>query len=420
MVWYSVLLPKQNLFPSNILLVETTINSRLHDAIAVFGRFLRQAGCPVGTGEIMDAVESITYIEILNRDDFRQAMKACYITDHKLLPLFDKLFELYWQNPDRIENVSQILRRLNESRLAQVDFNNKKEKNQKLIYAKIENLNKKHRDTDKEKENENSHDIFLYSPQEVLRSKRFEAYTNEELDLAREFISRWEWRLGEKTLRRLEPGRKPIRLNIRQTIRKNIFPAQDFIELHWKQKKVKPRPLVILTDISGSMETYTRILLHFMYILYTVHKKMEAFTFGTRLNRITHYLRKKDVNDALELVNNSVKDWSSGTKIGETLENFNRKWARRVLSGGAVVILVTDGWDTGNIELLRKETDRLHRSCNRLIWLNPNLGYEDFQPLTKGVQAILANVDDFLPVHNLNSLVELGQILSLMKKRNKL
>ncbi|MEC8899615.1 MAG: VWA domain-containing protein [Candidatus Neomarinimicrobiota bacterium] len=418
MAWYSALLWKQNSFPRNPLPLQPAVTSRLHDAITVFGRFLRQAGCSVGTGEIMNAIKSSSHIEIINREDFRQAMKACFISDHKLLPLFDQLFDLYWRNPDRIENVSQILRKLYESRLTQAELKNIKEQGQKLIYKKVDDSQK--REKDSEQEDEKTYDVFLYSPQEVLRSKRFDNYTNEELDMAQEFITRWEWRLGERRLRRLEPGRKPLRLNIRQTIRKNIFPAQDFIELHWKQKKVKPRPLVILTDISGSMETYTRILLHFMYTLNTVHKQMESFTFGTRLSRITHHLRRREVNDALELINDNVKDWSGGTKIGETLETFNRKWARRVLSGGAVVLMISDGWDTGNVELLKKETDRLHRSCHRLIWLNPNLGYEDFQPLTEGVQAILSHVDDFLPIHNLNSLMDLGNVLSRLDKRNNL
>ena len=400
--------------------MQPVVTSRLHDAITVFGRFLRQAGCPVGTREIMNAIEAAAHINPAIREDFRQALKTCLIADHRRIQLFDQLFELYWRSPDKLENVSDILRKLYESRLSQAELESMKEQAKELVHKRVEGFQKREDDSEQERDEKKTYDVFLYSPQEILRSKRFDAYTNEDLDQAREFIARWEWRLGDRQLRRLKPGRKPLRLNIRQTIRKNIFPAQDFIELHWKQKKVKPRPLVILTDISGSMETYTRILLHFMYTLNSVHKHMEAFTFGTRLSRITHHLRRREVNDALELVNYNVKDWSGGTKIGETLEAFNRKWARRVLGGGAVVLIISDGWDTGNVELLRKETDRLHRSCHRLIWLNPNLGYEDFQPLTQGIQAILPHVDDFLPIHNLNSLMDLGNVLSRLDKRSTL
>lgn len=394
----------------------TVIQSRLHNAITVFGRFLRQAGWHVGTGEIMSAIEASSKIDPSNRHDFRDSLKACFITNHKMIPLFDQLFDLYWRNPDKIENVSDILRRLHRSRSNDAGSPTVKDQVKELYSKRVEGF--KDKKDDKEVE-EGEFDVFLYSPQEILREKRFDAYTAEEYDEAKKFISRWTLEFGERKLRRLEKGRSPYRLNIRDTIRKNIFPTQDFIQLDWKDRKTKQRPLVVLTDISGSMDHYSRILLHFIYTVHSVNKWVEAFTFGTRLSRITHYLRKKDANDSLELINGSVKDWSGGTKIGETLETFNRIWARRVLSGGAIVLVISDGWDTGNIELLGKETDRLHRSCHRLVWLNPNLGYEDFKPLTQGLHAILPHVDDFLPIHNLNSLIDLVDILSSMDKRTR-
>ena len=394
----------------------TVIQSRLHNAITVFGRFLRQAGWHVGTGEIMSAIEASSKIDPSNRHDFRDSLKACFITNHKMIPLFDQLFDLYWRNPDKIENVSDILRRLHRSRSNDAGSPTVKDQVKELYSKRVEGF--KDKKDDKEVE-EGEFDVFLYSPQEILREKRFDAYTTEEYDEAKKFISRWTLEFGERKLRRLEKGRSPYRLNIRDTIRKNIFPTQDFIQLDWKDRKTKQRPLVVLTDISGSMDHYSRILLHFIYTVHSVNKWVEAFTFGTRLSRITHYLRKKDANDSLELINGSVKDWSGGTKIGETLETFNRIWARRVLSGGAIVLVISDGWDTGNIELLGKETDRLHRSCHRLVWLNPNLGYEDFKPLTQGLHAILPHVDDFLPIHNLNSLIDLVDILSSMDKRTR-
>ena len=363
----------------------------------------------------MSAVEASSKIDPSNREDFRQALKACFITNHKMIPLFDQLFDLYWRNPDRIENVSEILRKLYESRLSLAELASMKDQVKELYSKRVEAFKEKKGDEDGE---EKQFDVFLYSPQEILRKKRFDAYTNDEYEEAKKFITRWKWEFGEKKLRRLQKGRKPYRLDIRNTIRNNIFPAQDFIELDWKKRKTKQRPLVVLTDISGSMDHYSRILLHFIFTVHSINKHLEAFTFGTRLSRITHYLREKDANDALELINESVKDWSGGTKIGETLETFNHMWARRVLSGGAVVLIISDGWDTGNIELLSKESDRLHRSCHRLIWLNPNLGYEDFQPLTQGIQAILPHVDDFLPIHNLNSLIDLVNILSNLDKRH--
>lgn len=397
----------------------TIIQSRLHDAITVFGRFLRQAGCHVGTGEIMSAVEASSKIDPSNREDFRQALKACFITNHKMIPMFDQLFDLYWQNPDRIENVTDILRKLYESRMSQAEMQSMKDQIKELYHKRVEGFKERQKDSDGNDE-EKSLDVFLYSPQEILREKRFDTYSDEELDQAMEFIKKWDWKFGERQLRRLEVGRKQVRLNIRQTIRKNIFPSQDFIELQWKKRKTKPRPLVILLDISGSMDMYTRILLHFIYTLHSYSRNVEAFTFGTRLSRITHYLNKKDVSDAMELVNDTVKDWSGGTRIGETLSSFNLLWGRRVLSGGAVILVISDGWDTGEVDKLDREMDRLHRSCHRLIWLNPNLGYEGFKPLTKGFEVIMPHLDDFLPIHNLNSLLDLGSALAdLDKTKNR-
>ena len=286
----------------------------------------------------MTAIDASSKIDLLNREDFRQALKSCLITDHKFIPLFDQLFDLYWRNPDRIENVSEILRKLYESRLSEEEIKGMKDQIKELYNKRLESLKEKEKNI-KEDNEEKMLDVFLYSPEEILRSKRFDAYTAEELEEAKKFISQWKWEFGERKLRRLHVGRIPHRLNIRGTIRKNIFPTQDFIELQWKERKTKVRPLVVLTDISGSMDHYTRILLHFIFTIYSVNKHIEAFTFGTRLTRITHYLRQKDVNDALDLTNDSVEDWSGGTKIGETLEAFNRTWARRVLRAGIQVIL---------------------------------------------------------------------------------
>jgi len=393
------------------------VESRLHDAIASFGRFVRQAGCELGTGEIMNAVRATSYIDITNREDFKSALRATFITSHKFIPVFDQLFDLYWRNPDRLENVSDILRRLYESRLAQAELESMKQQAEQMKQRHLDSFKLREEGEGKQESEDKTFDLFVYSPEEILREKRFDAYTEDELKEAKEFLNRWRWEFGEKRLRRLKPGRKRHRLNLRGTIRKNIFPTQDFVELAWRKQKWKPRPLIILCDISGSMETYTRILIHFIFTLHAINPRLEAFTFGTRLNRITHTLRHKDVDDTMDLLTVSIKDWSGGTRIGETLETFNLLWARRVLGGGAVVLIISDGWDTGNVEKLKNEIDRLHRSCHRLIWLNPNLGYDDFQPLTRGVQTLLPYTDIFLPIHNLNSLVDLGKVLATLNNR---
>ena len=388
--------------------MDTHIESRLEEAIIVFGRFLRQAGCPIGSGEIIKAVTASSYIPIENREDFRQALKSCLIHSHKLSTLFDQLFDIYWRNPDKLENVSDILKRLYESRLAQVEMKSMKEQIEDIYQKRVEGLKNNNEENDEQK----SFDIFLYSPNELLKKKRFDSYTNEELEEAKKFINNQKWVLPKRKLRRLKPGKSAKKLDIRRTIRNNIFPSQDFIRLSWKQEKIKERPLVVLMDISGSMDHYTRILMHFIHTIYSSGNKIEAFTFGTRLTRITQNLKQKNVNDSIEMINDLVKDWSGGTKIGETVQEFNHRWARRVLGNGAVVLVITDGWDTGNTKQLSQEFDRLYRSCYRLIWLNPNLGYQDFEPITAGVQIIMKYVDDFLPIHNLNCLTDLGDLFS--------
>ncbi len=391
------------------------ISSRLDDAVIVFGRFLRQAGCPIGSGEIMSAINACSHIEIANRLDFRQALRSCLISNYKLLPLFDQLFDIYWRNPDKIEYVSDILRNLYESRLEKAEIKSMKEQIQDMYKKKVDGLDNSN---DNEKNEDKAYDVYLYSPNEQLKKKRFDSYTDSELEEAKKFINNRRWELPKRKLRRLKPGKVTDRLDIRNTIRNNIFPSQDFIKLNWKQPKKRDRPLVVLMDVSGSMDHYTRILMHFLHTISSKGNKVEGFTFGTRLTRITRFIKEKSVNDSIEKINSLVQDWSGGTKIGETIKDFNLLWARRVLGNGAVVLIITDGWDTGNSKLLNQEFDRLRKSCNRLIWLNPNLGYQDFEPLTSGVQIIMKYVDNFLPIHNLKCLTDLSDLfLSLDLKK---
>ncbi len=188
--------------------------------------------------------------------------------------------------------------------------------------------------------------------------------------------------------------------------------GHDVIPLKWKKRRRRHPPLVILCDISGSMSRYSRMLLHFLHAVTNDRDRVHSFLFGTRLTNVTRYLRYKDVDVAVEKVAANVVDWSGGTRIGACLRDFNGAWSRRVLGQGAVVLLISDGLDRDNAQGLEREVERLHKSCRRLIWLNPLLRYEGYEPRSLGARAIMPHVDEFRPVHNLNSLAQLSDVLS--------
>jgi uncharacterized protein len=207
-------------------------------------------------------------------------------------------------------------------------------------------------------------------------------------------------------------------LDLRRTVRRNLKYGGEILDWAEREPKVKPRPLVIIADVSGSMERYTRLLLLFTYgLARALEQKVEAFVFSTRLTRITRQLRERNLDRALHEVSHAVPDWSGGTRIGEALRTFNFEWGRRVLGHGALTLVISDGWDCGDPNVLHDEIARLQRSSRRLIWLNPLLGSPEYEPLTRGIQTALPYIDDFMPVHNLASLEELAKHLGGLSER---
>lgn len=259
--------------------------------------------------------------------------------------------------------------------------------------------------------------LRAYSGEEALRHRDFGRFTDDELVAARQIMASMHWRVAERASRRTVRSHHGRRLDLRRTVRGNLRYGGELVRWQHRGLKRKSRPLVLLCDVSGSMDRYTRLLLHFVHALRHGLNNVEAFVFATRLTRVTPFLKTRRVDDALERVSKEVVDFSSGTRIGEALRAFNRHWARRCLSRGAVVLLISDGWDRGDVELLRSEIARLQRSAYRLIWLNPLLGSPGYQPLTRGMQAALPYVDNFLPVHNLASLEALAARLAAMDAR---
>ncbi len=254
-----------------------------------------------------------------------------------------------------------------------------------------------------------------YSPLEVLLRKDFDDFTEEELDRAKHLIQGLVWRLDQRlTRRKVRAAKRGGYLDLRRSVRGNMKYSGEVLQLAWRRRKLKPRPLVVICDVSGSMESYSRLFLHFIYTLAQETRRVEAFVFGTRLTYITPALRHGDVDSAVQKMSELVLDWSGGTRIGESLRVFNYQWSRRVLGRGAVAVIISDGWDRGDIDLLEREVSRLRRSVSRLIWLNPLLGAPDYRPLVRGIQTALPYVDDFLPLNNLVSLEQFaGQLGSL-------
>ncbi len=382
----------------------------LHNLL-LFGRLLRGLGLDVNPGRMIDLVHALDYIEVGRKVDFYHAVRSLLVHRREDIPLFDEAFEAFWRKPTEGWTTLDLHRMGERKRLRRPLFT-------------APPLRQPPAATPQDEDNQAPADeppivqvTLTYSAREVLRRKDFSALTGEELDAIKQLIATLVWQLGERRTRRKQPGHGLL-LDLRRTLRRNMRYGGEVIEWAYREPKVKPRPLVIIADISGSMERYTRLLLHFIYSLTAgLHQPVEAFVFGTRLTHITRQLDRRDVDQALQEVTRVVPDWSGGTRIGEALKSFNFDWGRRVLGRGAVVLLISDGWDRGDVDLLRVEMARLQRSCHRLIWLNPLLGSPDYEPLTRGMQAALPYVDDFLPVHNLASLEDLARRLSDLDRR---
>jgi len=371
--------------------------------LLLFGRLLRGLGLDVDTARMLDLVQALSFIEIRNRTDFYETLCCSLIHRREDMALFDQAFELFWREPEerRPELAVKVQGEVRRARRPSVTAPPLSPMDQKIADHKTNGTAKQNRPPLVQA-------TLTYSDREVLRRKDFADLTPEELAAIKRLLTELAWHLGDRRTRRFQPGQGAL-LDLRRTFRQNLHNGGELIEWTRQQPKDKPRPLVVIADISGSMERYTRLLLHFAHgISHGLEQGTETFVFSTRLTRITRLLRDKNVDQALRQISQTVPDWSGGTRIGEALHIFNFHWSRRVLSHGAVVLLISDGWDTGDIALLQHEIRRLQLNCHRLIWLNPLLGAPGYEPLAQGMKTALPFIDDFLPVHNLASLEDLA------------
>ncbi len=386
-------------------------SGQLLQNLLIFGRLLRGLGMDINPGRMIDLVQALDLIEIGRKEDFYHAMRSLLVHKHEDIPLFDQAFELFWRKP--VEQWSDLnINRLLDKKREDIDII------PPPLQQPEEALNKEQAGEDSEAEERVVVEITqTYSTREVLRHKDFADLTAREIEAVKNMMQQLTLRLGERRTRRKRPGNGPG-IDLRRTLRKSYSYGGEVLVWSRRESRYRPRPLVVIADISGSMERYTRLLLHFIYgLAQSLNQPVEAFVFSTRLTRITRQIRNRDIDLALREVSQVVQDWSGGTRTGESLKEFNFNWGRRVLGRGAIVLLISDGWDRGDMYMLEREIARLQRSCYRLIWLNPLLGSPRYEPLTRGMQVALPYTDDFLPVHNLASLEDLASHLATLDKK---
>ena len=382
---------------------------RLPENIMNFGRVLRAAGLPIGPGQIIMAAKSVAQIGITDREIFYWTLHAVYVNRREHREIFDQAFHIFWKNPHLLERMMQMV-------LPTFKTEGAKTNDKEIIRRVSDALNQEDNQKQQNKADIGEQEIELdavmtFSDTEILQDMDFEKMSAIELESARIAISRLILPLKEIPSRRYTLNASSGIVDLQNTLRASLKRAGDDIPLKYKRIRTKPPALIALCDISGSMTRYSRMLLHFMHTITNARSEVHTFLFGTRLTNVTRYLRNKDVDDSLEKASQAVNDWSGGTRIGECLHDFNLRWARRVLSRGSIVLLISDGLDRDAGIGLSKEVDKIKRSCNRLIWLNPLLRFDQFSPKSMGVRAILPYVDEFRPVHSLNSLAELAEAL---------
>jgi uncharacterized protein len=377
---------------------------RLAENILYFARALRAAGIPVGPGAVLDALAAVAAAQAGTREDFYWTLHAVFVKRHEHSILFDQAFRIFFRRRGYLER----LLAMTMPQIAAPREEEHKPALQRIQEALFANVGE-HEQPRPEVEIDAR---LTVSDREVLQKKDFAQMSAAEIAAAKEAIAKLVLPLDEQRTRRLAVDRQGHAIDIRRTLRASMKGGGAFIDLKYLGPKTKAPPVVALLDISGSMSQYTRVFLHFLHALSEARKHVHTFLFGTRLTNVTRALKERDIDEALAACSGAVADWSGGTRIASSLRSFNKLWGRRVLSEGAIALLITDGLERDGDETLAFEVDRLHRSCRRLIWLNPLLRFDRFEAKAKGIRTMLPHVDEFRAIHNLDSMAELVRALS--------
>ena len=380
------------------------VGSTLVENLLLLPQLLRRVGVPVSLEQSLSFLQALDWIDLGSRQRVYDCGRCLLITRHEDLRLYDTVFHRLFGHHRRLE----AQRGERRSGRPSSEPGRQRPLGLRSWMAARAAVDDPALDV--------ADRSGTYSADEALQHKEFSAMSAEELERVRRLITALRWRMSERRTRRLESGGRGGLLDLRRALRQASLHGS-VPKLHFRRPKIKQRPLILLADISGSMETTSRLVLQFFYSVTHSLNEVEAFVFATRLSRITTQMRLRNVDRAIDEASRQVLDWAGGTRIGQSLHAFNRRWARRVLRRGAVVLIISDGWERGDSGLLAREMKHLQRRCHRLIWLNPLLGRPSYEARVEGMAAALPYVDDFLPVHNLASLEQLAEHLASLPAR---
>ncbi len=376
-------------------------SGHLAENVVHFARALRRAGVPVGPDRVLDALRALEISGVARRDDFYWSLAAVFLNRREHFEVFDQAFGLFWRRRELLEQIPKTPLDGAEEEAAEPPPGLRVAEALGLVQEATLAQRSEADDTG-----------TAASQAEQLRTKDFDTMSSAELTQAKKLIANLRLPISEIRTRRLRPAAHGRLIDMRATLRASLRGNGDIIPLAHRDFTRRHPPLVVLCDISGSMSRYSRMFLHFMHAITNDRDRAHTFVFGTRLSNITRHLRHRDVDIALGEVSRAVADWSGGTRIGATISEFNLRWSRRVLGQNAVVLLISDGLDREGGTHLNDSMERLRKSCRRLIWLNPLLRFDGFEPLATGVRIMLQHVDDFLPAHNIDSLAGLADVLA--------
>lgn len=388
-------------------------DGRFADNIVFFARALRKVGLKIGPGAVADAIDAVHLIGIGSREEFHATLQSIFVKRHEDQVLFDEAFRLFWRSRDLIGKMIAMM--------SPVAPDHREKEKRRAGEARISDALFADRDAQRPVRDEPDIEVdarFTASGRELFRQTDFAQMSTAEIAQAKKAMSSMVLPMDEVRTRRFRPSHRQQRIDPRATMRDALKTGGDLIVPRFRAPKTIHPPLVVLADISGSMSQYTRIFLHFLHVLTEKRRRVHTFLFGTQLSNVTRQMRNRDPDEAMDECVAAVRDWSGGTRIGETLHEFNRLWSRRVLGQGAIVLLITDGLERDDVGELEAEMDRLHRSCRRLIWLNPLLRFDGFEARARGVRAMLPHVDEFRAVHNLAAVSDLVGALTGQSSRD--